>query len=324
MMDDLEHRNPSGRPWVISRRTFLRVAAGVGLGSLSCTPGRMRVAGLRPVRFGMVTDCHYADVDSAGTRFYRESLGKLSECVTRMNVEQVDFLVELGDLKDQDEPPVEAKTLTYLQQIEGVFLRFEGPKYHVLGNHDVDSLSKQQFLSCVENTGIDPGRSYYSFDVKDLHCVVLDANYRADGRDYDHGNFSWTTARVPAREIDWLRQDLASCDRPIIMFIHQLLGGTGPVSVKNAARVRRVLESSGRVLAVFQGHHHEGAYVRINGIHYYTLNAVVEGRGEQNNSYAIVEVHPNGDLIVTGYRKAVSRRLVHVRTSQATPSPSCD
>jgi hypothetical protein len=226
-------------------------------------------------------------------------------------------------LKDQDGPPVEDKTLTYLRKIEGVFQQFQGPTYHVLGNHDVDSLSKQQFLSCVENTGIDPTRSYYSFDVKDLHCVVLDANYRADGRDYDHGNFSWTTARVAAREIDWLRQDLASCNRPAVAFVHQLIGGTGPVSVNNAAQVRRVLESSGRVLAVFQGHHHEGAYVRINSIHYYTLKAVVEGHGDENNSYAIVEVHPNGSLIVTGYRKAVSRGLAHARAPQATPSPSC-
>jgi len=321
-MNDSEQHSLSGRPWIISRRDFLCIAAGVGLGTLSCSPGRMRTAGLRPVRFGMVTDCHYADADPAGTRFYRESLDKLSECVARMNAEQVDFLVELGDLKDQDKSPVEDRTLTYLRTVEGVLQQFQGPTYHVLGNHDVDSLSKQQFLSCVENTGIDPARSYYSFDVRDLHCVVLDANYRADGSDYDHGNFSWTTARVAAREIDWLRQDLASCNRPAVVFVHQLIGGTGPVSVNNAAQVRRVLESSRRVLAVFQGHHHEGAYVRINGIHYYTLKAVVEGRGQENNSYAIVEMHPNGDLIVTGYRKAVSRGLAHVSMSQIKPSPS--
>jgi hypothetical protein len=322
MTSHLEQHEPAGRPWVISRRTFLHIAAAAGLGTLSCAPGRMRIAGLRPVRFGMVTDCHYADVDTLGTRFYRESLDKLSECVTHMNAERVDFLVELGDLKDQDTPPVEDKTLTYLRKIEGVFRQFQGPTYHVLGNHDVDSLSKGQFLSCVENTGIDPGRSYYSFDVNDLHFIVLDANYAADGTDYNHGNFSWRGANVAPREIDWLRQDLASCGRPTIVFIHQLLGGVGPVSVKNAAEVRRVLESSGRVLAVFQGHHHEGGYVRINGIHYYTLKAVVEGHGEENNSYAIVDVHPDRGLIVTGYRKAVSRGLVHVSVSQAKPSPS--
>lgn len=312
MTRDSEQQALITRPGIISRRTFLRIAAAAGLGTLSCAPGRMRVTDVRPVRFGMVTDCHYADADTGGTRFYRESLDKLSECVTRMNEERVDFLVELGDLKDQGKPPVEAETLKYLEAAEAVFRRFNGPRYHVLGNHDMDSLSKGQFLSCAVNTGVDPGRSYYSFDVKDLHFVVLDANYRADGGDYDHGNFSWTTARVPPREMDWLRQDLAACRRPAIVFIHQLLGAKGPVSVKNAGQVRRVLEASGRVLAVFQGHHHEGAYACINGIHYYTLKAVVEGHGPENSSYAVVEVHPNGDLIVTGCRKAVSRELTHV------------
>ena len=158
----------------------------------------------------IVTDCHYADADAAGTRFYRESLDKLSECVERMNAEEVDFLVELGDFKDQDRKPVENRTLGYLQKVEAVFRGFSGPRYHVLGNHDMDSLSKRQFLENVENTGIDADRSYYSFDVRGLHCIVLDANYRADGSDYDHGNFDWTDANIPSHELDWLRQDLAA------------------------------------------------------------------------------------------------------------------
>ena len=65
-------------------------------------------------------------------------------------------------------------------------------KYHVLGNHDADSISKEQFLANIKNTNISDGSKYYSFDLKGLHFIVLDANYCADGSDYDHGNFSWT------------------------------------------------------------------------------------------------------------------------------------
>ena len=214
---------------------------GAGLAPLSCAPGRRSVAGRHPVRFGIVTDCHYADADTVGTRFYRESLAKLSECVTRMNAESVDFLVELGDFKDQDKRPVESRTLLYLQDVEAVLRGFHGPTYHVLGNHDMDSISKQQFLAHVENTGIDPSRSYYSFDVRGLHCIVLDGNFRSDGSDYDHGNFDWTDANIPAHELDWLRQDLAASRSPVVIFIHQLLDGTGSVYVKNAAEVREIL-----------------------------------------------------------------------------------
>jgi len=299
--------------WVITRRVFLKSSAaslaGLTVLPLSCALNSAPSAKLCKVRFGIVTDCHYADADTLGTRFYRESLDKLTECVTLMNAERVDFLIELGDIKDENRPPVEQKTLSYLQAIEKVFQGFNGPIYHVLGNHDMDSISKKRFLTRVENTNIKSGRSYYSFDLNGLRCVVLDANYRADGTDYDHGNFDWTDANIPSEELDWLRDDLVAAPCAVIVLIHQLLDGTGSVYVNNAADVRQILQSSGKVLAVFQGHHHSGSYSNITGIHYYTLKALVEGSGTENNSYAIAEVHPDSSIAITGYRKAVSKQL---------------
>jgi len=300
--------------WVITRRVFLKASAatlaGLAVAPLSCTlqipPGRRRGT----ARFGIVTDSHYADSDTVGSRYYRHSLDKLTECVELMNAQKVDFLVELGDFKDQNNPPVEQSTITYLRAVEKVFQKFNGPTYHVLGNHDMDSISKEQFLTNVENTGIDPSKSYYSFDFNGVHFVVLDANYRADGTDYNHDNFDWTDTNIPPAELNWLRQELAAARRPAIVFIHQLLDGTGPVYVKNVADIRQILEQSGKILAVFQGHHHEGSYSYIEGIHYYTLKAMVEGPGEENNSYAIIEILPDRSITVTGYRKAVSKQLV--------------
>ncbi|MCP4609703.1 MAG: hypothetical protein GY845_13410 [Planctomycetes bacterium] len=296
--------------WIITRRTFLKSSvASLALLPVSCAIDSSSKARQRTARFGIVTDCHYADSNAQGTRFYRESLDKLSECVALMNTEKVDFLVELGDFKDQDKPPVEKKTLSHLQAAEKMLKRFNGPTYHALGNHDMDSISKMQFLKRVDNTNIDTNRSYYSFNSNGLHYIVLDANYRTDGADYDHGNFDWTDANIPSKELNWLRQDLAATPGAVIVFIHQLLDGTGSVYVKNATQVRQILEASGKVLAVFQGHHHSGSYSNIAGIHYYTLKAVVEGQGTENNSYAIAEVHPNGSITVTGYRKAESTQL---------------
>jgi predicted phosphodiesterase len=296
--------------WIITRRTFLKSSvASLAALPLSCALNNASKARRGPVRFGIVTDCHYADADTQGTRFYRESLDKLSECVDLMNTERVDFLIELGDFKDQDKPPVEQNTLSYLQAVEKVLKRYNGPAYHALGNHDMDSISKMQFLKRVENTKIDSNRSYYSFDSNGLHFIVLDANYRTDGTDYDHGNFDWTDANIPPKELNWLRKDLVAAPGAVIVFIHQLLDGTGSVYVKNADQVRKILEASGKVLAVFQGHHHSGSYSNIAGIHYYTLKAVIEGHGPENNSYAIVEVHSDGSITVTGYRKAESTQL---------------
>jgi len=296
--------------WVVTRRGLFKSAAAAAMAptlfSLSCAQNAKPFTDGEPIHFGIVTDCHYADADPAGTRHYRKSLAKLSECVELMNAGHTDFLVELGDFKDQNRPPVEAKTLGYIDEIEGIFTRFNGPTYHVLGNHDMDSISKPQFLAHITNTGIEPDRSYYSFDCRGLRGIVLDANFSADGTDYDHGKFDWTDANIPPHELKWLKRELASAPGPVVVFVHQLLDGTDAVSVKNAAEVREVLEGSGKVLIVFQGHHHAGRHRRINGLDYYTLKALVEGPERQDNSYAVVCVNPDLSVAVTGYRKAVS------------------
>jgi hypothetical protein len=37
---------------------------------------------------------------------------------------------------------------------------------------------------------------------------------------------------------------------------------------------------------------------------------MVDGSGSQNNSYAIVEVFDDGSISITGYRKAVTKKLL--------------
>lgn len=303
-----DSRRLSLKSAAISRRAFLKTTmAALATSSLSCCSPGKRKSGA--VRFGMVTDCHYADAAPKGSRHYRQSLDKLAECVDVMNAADVDFVVELGDFKDQNTPPTEESTLAYLEKIEAVFQGFKGSTYHVLGNHDTDSISKEQFLSRVHNTSIEPERSYYSFDRGNVRFIVLDANFRADGTPYGYGNFNWADANIPLAEMDWLRKTLAEAPGHCIVFTHQLLHGKGNTVANNAAEVCRTLASSNKVLAVFEGHHHRGDYAFDHNIHFYTLKAMVEGSGERDNAYAIVEVGPTGDIGVTGYRRATSMRL---------------
>ncbi|MBU4272141.1 MAG: hypothetical protein KKA28_09800 [Planctomycetes bacterium] len=182
--------------------------------------------------------------------------------------------------------------------------------HRYLGNREVEGLSKAQFLSAVENTGIPKERTHYSFDRSGLHVVVLDANYRADGADYDTGNFQWTDANLPPTQLAWLEKDLAGTKLPAVLCVHQLLDrDEGSHYVRNAAEVRRVPARHPRVPAVFQGHQHRGQYNRVDWVHYYTLKAVVEGSGKTNNAYAIVELHGDTSMTITGYRQAVGGRL---------------
>jgi hypothetical protein len=291
----------------VTRRDFLQastlsVAAGVLM-------SRAPLHAAAPVRFGLVTDIHYADIEPAGIKTYRQSAAKLAECVRFMNGQTLDFLVELGDFKDQGKPPDEAATLGYLRAIEEVFRGFKGLRFHVLGNHDVDSISKQQFLQVTAGE-TKAGGTFYQFDLKGVRFVVLDADFRFDDVAYDHGNYAWEESKVPPEEMKWLEGALSSSPGPVIVFVHQRLDGEGNgYFVKNAAAVRGALEASKKVVAVFQGHQHEGGYSLINGIHYYTLKALVDGVRLEETSYAVVEADAGMNLTVTGYHRAESRKL---------------
>jgi len=296
--------------WAVDRRDFLRVSlasiASMAAGGVTLV-GRDQASSPRAgVRFGLLADPHYADANPVGTRFYRESLPKVREAVDALRTARAEFLVELGDLKDMVAGEPDTRTLAYLTAIEAEIARFGGPTYHVLGNHDMDNLSKAQFLGAVVNTGIGANRASYAFTRGGIRFVTLDACCLADGTDYDHGNFDWRESYVPAPQLDWLRRELSSSTEPVVVFCHQRLDAVSDPCVKNSPDVRSILESSGKVIAAFHGHDHPGRHAVINGIHYYTLKAVVEGTGVENNAYAVVEVQPDLNIVVTGYRRATS------------------
>jgi len=173
-------------------------------------------------------------------------LGKLEEAGVRFQKEEPSIVVELGDFVDAaDSIDVEKQ---YLKKIHKLFSTLPGKKHYVLGNHCVHSLTKDEFLG-----GVGQEKSYYSFDAEGFHFVVLDACFRSDGEPYGRKNFTWTDANIPPAEIDWLRADLKATSLKTIVFTHQRLDVSTHHSVKNAASVRKVLENSKKVMAVFQG-----------------------------------------------------------------------
>jgi predicted phosphodiesterase len=255
--------------------TIITVIGGASLPGSMLAKANMKT---RPLRFGIVTDPHYAERPPHNNRYYRDSLAKVSECVELMNEQNVDFLIELGDLKDEGVSPKESETLNFLATIEKTLQGFNGPLYHVLGNHDHDSISKQQFLDAISNHGFSKARNYYAFNRKGFHFVVLDANYMADGKPYDHGNFDWRDVHIPDDQLNWLKEDLNNNHRkPAVVFVHQQLDSIAfepkhrVHCPDNADAARAVLEEAGNVIAVFQGHYHNGSLNKFNNIYYYTL-----------------------------------------------------
>lgn len=244
----------------------------------------------------MVTDLHYADKPSAGTRHYRETLAKIAEAGEQFHKEKPDFVIELGDLIDAADS-VEAEQ-KYLARINKEFSALPGDKHYVLGNHCVATLTKDEFLD-----GVGRKNSHYSFDAGGLHFIVLDACFRSDGQPYGRNNSKWNDANIPDDQVEWLRADLSATKSKTIVFAHQRLDVKTDHGVKNAEPIRKVLEDSGKVLAVFQGHSHKNDIKEISGIHYCTLVAMVEGSGAENNGYSVMDIFDGGTIRLTGFRQ---------------------
>jgi len=277
-----------------TRRSFLQQGS-LWLVGTSCSTVPVFSAEKPLVSLGLLTDLHYADKDPKGTRHYRETLAKLEEAGEFFAGKAPDFVVELGDLIDAADS-VETE-LGYLRRISGAFSAIAPVRHHVLGNHCVDTLTKTEFLD-----GVGQDRSYYSFDQGGVHFVVLDACFRSDGVAYERKNFDWKDPNVPPAELEWLRGDLAEAKGEVVVFAHQRLDVADSHGVRNAPEVRSILEASGKVAAVFQGHSHQNALKDLGGIHYVTLRAMVEGSGAENNGYSLLEVHAGGRMKLTGSR----------------------
>lgn len=285
----------------MNRSEFLRTGSSwIATTTVLSTLMRTLGSGQPGVRLGIVTDPHYAELPTWTTRHYRESLFKLSEAARTFDRENVDALLELGDLVNGAEEDNEE----HARAAEQTLALYRGPRYHVLGNHDLDALSKETFQSIVRNDGIPPSDTWYSTRIGGIRLIVLDACFKEDGTPYNSGNYHWQDTWISREQIDWLQKELDREPVPTLVAVHQCLSGDEAHRIKNAADVRAILSESGHVMAVFQGHQHQGGYEEIDGVHYVTFQAVVEGSGASENAYSIAEIRTDGTLAITGYRRA--------------------
>jgi len=247
-----------------------------------------------PVRFGLFTDLHAHDRDSPlEGKWMTHTAERLGAFCDAMNAQAVDFVIQLGDFVNGwvvlgADPGDPARIPEILAWADGLYAAFRGPRYHVLGNHDVYNLDKATLRDIL---GIE--RTYYSFDVRGVHFVVLDAQFTEDGTDLAR-TYTGVAGSVPPVEFAWLRDDLAASDRATIVFVHQMLDTYieewNRALVANQPDVQAVLSADPDVVAVFQGHDHAFRRSEVDGVQYVTFEALVDQ--DTPPSWAVVTVDP--------------------------------
>jgi len=232
------------------------------------------------VRFGLIADLHAHDTDSPlEGKWMTHTEARLAAFTAAMNGWAPDFVIELGDFVNGwvvlgAAPGDPARIPEILGWADSLYAAFDGPRYHVIGNHDVYNLDKLQYRTILR---IDS--TYYSFDVGAYHVVVLDVQFAEDGSDLAD-TYTGVAGFVPPAEVNWLRADLAASDRPTLVCVHQMLDAYieewGRALIANQREVQGVLAEDGDVIAVFQGHDHDNGCSEIDGIHYVTFEALVD------------------------------------------------
>lgn len=232
------------------------------------------------MKIGLFADSHYSRQEvSHGNRYHSRSLGKIKQAYECFRKEACDLVVCLGDLIDmEDSHETEIENLRIISE----FLSTQAiPTMVLMGNHDAFSFSVDEFYSVL-------GEAYRPKDLffNGIQLLFLDACYFKNGRHYQPGDSDWTDTFYPC--VSDLKEKLRNTDSPTYLFLHQNIDPTVPTDhcLSNSAQIRSLLEQSGVVKAVFQGHCHIGSQSEHGGINYVTLKAMCV----YDNTWEVVEV----------------------------------
>lgn len=229
------------------------------------------------VKIGIVTDVHQGPLD------IRPWMRKFVRDMN--NSFKPDFVVELGDFIGGTE-----NSIKDLIEINEEYSKCNSPRYYVIGNHDIQRISREQFKEIVRI-------NYYwlYFRVKFLHVFIIDAAW---GPDLNSGG---PTGHVPKEELNWLKRVLSKVPKnePIILLCHYPIAIFSEPTIDNEYELMNLFREH-YLIATFTGNHHYGAYREVDGVHHICLHSMGWWERELiTGSYAKVIISPH-KLVVIG------------------------
>lgn len=230
------------------------------------------------LKIGFITDIHIGP-----EAFHDGKLRKLTHhaaslargVVREMNQTiKPDLLVNLGD--DIEDESREADLARYLE-CQSILRGATAELVNVAGNHDSIYLTRDDLTSAWKHEG----NLHYAIDRKGFHLAILHTIERKD-----------VDVRIPHAQLEWLAADLAATSLPTIVLMHHSAseqdledsfwfhGVPHLALVKERAELREILERSGKVKLVINGHVHRNHFDVIRGIPYITIQSLIENLDE--------------------------------------------
>lgn len=196
--------------------------------------------------FVQMTDIH-VDEDVAD---------RFGELIAELNEMSPAFVVATGDLIAEGNGATIAQAEQWFDIYDNATSVLTMPLHNTLGNHDVVGIYRDN----VDTS--DPGYAeglfvarygptYYSFDWGQYHCIVLDPNDFANGKQI---------YQISDPQLQWLKDDLKRrSGRPLLIFFHE-----PTASWRNRTEFLTVLK--GRSAKLFCGHLHQDIMTRATDV----------------------------------------------------------
>lgn len=154
--------------------------------------GLAAIHGKEPLfSFGLISDVQYADIPDGRSflgvpRYYRHSIVVLQRAVKEWNnSKRHKFVINFGDIVDGYCP--KDQSLSTVKKLVDEFEMFNGPVYHLIGNHCLYNLPRSKLLPLLKIKSFE-SHAYYDFSpVPEYRFVVLDGyDISAIGWPQDH------------------------------------------------------------------------------------------------------------------------------------------
>ncbi|XP_043723785.1 manganese-dependent ADP-ribose/CDP-alcohol diphosphatase isoform X2 [Telopea speciosissima] len=285
---------------------------------MASTNGLVGVQGKQPLfSFGVISDVQYADIPDGRSflgvpRYYRHSILVLQRAVSKWNsLQKLKFAINLGDIVDGFCP--KEQSLTAVQEVVQEFEKFNGPVYHMIGNHCLYNLTREKLLPLLKIPTLE-GHAYYDFSpTPEYRFVVLDGyDISAIGWAKEHPNtlealkllqeknpnaeknspegmwgldrrflmFNGAVGREQLKWLDNVLQDASMHEQKVVVCCHLPLdpgASSKEALLWNYDEVMDVIHRYNCVKVCLAGHDHKGGHsIDSHGVHHRVLEAALE------------------------------------------------
>jgi Icc-related predicted phosphoesterase len=245
------------------------------------------------LRFAVITDIHYGF--DKGYRLGSKAPKAMKEFTEAVNDYSPDFVIDLGDRISAKDKKNDKKNLKALKKH---FNKIAAPVYFVIGNNDRRVLSRKENEKIIKC----PQTESYSKDVNGYRLLFWNPNVNTDAK---------TGLYLTSKDITWLKNELNSTNKSVILFTHIPLDNTNQDNIDSAAWdkgrnksyypqvniVRKVIEEAGNVVLCMAGHKHTNRHRQYGKTHFIVHQSFVQSetreRKAARKAYSFVEIDGN-------------------------------